>query len=364
MKAVFLGAGAGKPFGYPLTGEILPEIVRRLHQKTTLFGSSNSDRDSQNQLIVELKRIVPGYARVDYGDKQSSVPSITDVLSLIDYSLQTAVPVHGLSPAELARTRELLDRAIINVVETGEAYEEEERDRLDTFVQWLKHLAGSGLTVLSTNYDIAIERELLWDYTTNNAVSKDFDFGIVWRDPHKEAACLYGRPAKPKFRVYKLHGSLNWLRCDLCQHIYINCDGEITDRAFQGPNPYNTCHCGHARLRTLLVAPSLVRSMADSNLQEIWRHSLEALRTADEWYIIGYSLPPEDVAVRSLLLRAYNAHARKSRDIPKITVIQYDNKAMPQYKFFFPTCKYLDGGLERFLKTLPHRGRKKETRQA
>ena len=39
--------------------------------------------------------------------------------------------------------------------------------------------------------------------------------------------------------------------------------------------------------------------------------ALEDLRCADEWIMAGYSLPSEDVAIRSLLLRAF--HARRAR---------------------------------------------------
>jgi hypothetical protein len=42
-------------------------------------------------------------------------------------------------------------------------------------------------------------------------------------------------------------------------------------------------------------------------LLEIWQTALEALREAETWYIIGYSLPPEDVAIRTILLRAYQS---------------------------------------------------------
>jgi hypothetical protein len=39
--AVFMGAGASKLLGYPLTSEILTAIRGELKKKTTLFGSSS-----------------------------------------------------------------------------------------------------------------------------------------------------------------------------------------------------------------------------------------------------------------------------------------------------------------------------------
>ena len=42
--AVFMGAGASKAFGYPLTNEILPAIRDKLRYKTVLFGRSQRNR--------------------------------------------------------------------------------------------------------------------------------------------------------------------------------------------------------------------------------------------------------------------------------------------------------------------------------
>ncbi len=141
---------------------------------------------------------------------------------------------------------------------------------------------------------------------------------------------------------------MNWLRCDLCEHNYINTFGAIADLAFhEDVNDYNTCHCGHAPLRSVIIAPSLVRDIRDVNLLEIWKNTLELLRTATEWVIIGYSFPSEDIAIRSLFLRAYNGHEER----PLIRVIQKgeDKTVSSRYKLFFPNCIYETGGLEQFL---------------
>ena len=42
----------------------------------------------------------------------------------------------------------------------------------------------------------------------------------------------------------------------------------------------------------------LVRDIRDSNLLQIWKAAMEALRTADQIVFIGYSLPAEDFAIK------------------------------------------------------------------
>jgi hypothetical protein len=110
----------------------------------------------------------------------------------------------------------------------------------------------------------------------------------------------------------------------------------------------NTCHCGHHPLRAVMVAPSMVRDIRDANLLSVWRVALETLRSADAWYIIGYSLPPGDIAIRSLLIRAYHA-----RDVsPHLEVVQHSEATYPNYRLLFklPKAQFHAGGLVAFLK--------------
>jgi RimJ/RimL family protein N-acetyltransferase len=114
----------------------------------------------------------------------------------------------------------------------------------------------------------------------------------------------------------------------------------------------NTCHCLQGPLRPVIVAPSMVRQVRDPNLLSIWQRSLEALRTARRWFIIGYSLPGEDLAIRSILMRAERAH-----DGPlSVAAYQMDSKreTKPRYELLFPGLFYeADGGGEAFIDSLP-----------
>ena len=172
------------------------------------------------------------------------------------------------------------------------------------------------------------------------------------RDP--DSGDVYERPHDAALGIYKLHGSLNWLRCDVCDTIYVNPVGPIAYLSFlleQEPDPKapadavrqalwdggaNQCHCGHRPLRHVIVAPSIVRDMRDVILVEIWRNALAALRRAKTWIIVGYSLPPEDVAIRSVLLRA--RVGRDPNPPPDVIVVQKGNREpeLTRYGLLFP----------------------------
>lgn len=380
--AVFMGAGASKPFGHLLTSEILPQIKKEIptgelfEDEDEWITTKEVSDERRKDLEMMLEALLPGFnaknIKLPDGTRQAEIklPLVTDVLSIIDHSLMVSnVPfslksLHGAATQRaknvenLMKFRALLEQAIFDVLvwtyETSGAGDQSAN--LKAFTEWIENQAeakGQSLGIISTNYDIAVEKKLFNRY--RKGLPQKFDFGFSWRDAQKDQ--IYLRPEEPLLRFYKLHGSLNWLRCDLCEQVYINTHGSIAHHAFrEDVDENNTCYCGHAPLRSVIVAPSLVRDVRDTNLLATWKNALQLLRTADEWVIIGYSFPPEDIAIRSLFLRAYQGHWKfsnqtwKRKDL-KITVVQrgFDADIFHRYRIFFPECDYRTDGLEGFL---------------
>ena len=330
--AVFTGAGASVTFGYPLTSQLLPGILARLADGS-LFGEDGVDE--REALAGALRALFPGLPI--QRDVTEVAIWITDILSLLDQALQSGTALHPrLRPEQLRRCRELLGRALFEVLVAAGPHPAQQR-----FHGWIERLVREGhVGVVSTNYDLTVDQPLL-DARGKDASS--IDFGFDWRDAGDNS--VHPRPRQPTLGLYKLHGSLNWLRCELCEHVYVNPYGTIAHQAFlRERTEWNTCDCGGS-LGAQLVAPSLVRDVRDPTLLGIWKSALELMRRAEHWCFIGYSLPAEDVAIRALLLRAY--HARETP--PRVTVVQLGSRAQPQYELLFPGCTYHDKGLVAFL---------------
>jgi hypothetical protein len=181
---------------------------------------------------------------------------------------------------------------------------------LQRTVKWLMDLAAKPedrTTLNSTNYDIEVEQGL---YTNlgYHTVFNQVDFGTSVRDPDR--GTLYRRPSNAYFGVFKLHGSLNWLGCKVCDNVYLNPAGAIAYLSFllgddserhKRENPWlekleeggaNECHCGYRPLQHVIVALSLVREVRDPILLDIWRNALEALREADRWIVSATRFRP------------------------------------------------------------------------
>ncbi len=359
---LFLGAGASKDFGYPLTSEIFPTIRDELPKHELFPLASNRKRElaKTKRLTDYLTRLLPSVF-----DEDVTLPLITDVLSLVDLLLETGeVALPKMSTAELEDLRTLLEEAVIQVIDAG--HDEARTDpALDRLTDWLLGFAGDDgppATVVSTNYDTLVEsvlyeKLLFVPEAQGTPLGEVVDLGVSWREhaTGKYLETVHHPPVAPRVRVLKLHGSLSWLKCPLCGFIYVNTTGNIVEQAFREDkiDYNNTCVCGHGPVRAILVAPSMVRSVRDPNLLTIWRSALEALRKADDWIVAGYSLPPEDIAIRSILIRGY--HARAKQPPPRIRVVQ--PKADPvmegRYRLLFPDCEFEYGGFKQYTLSLP-----------
>ena len=374
MAVIFLGAGASYDLGLPLTAELLPRIIGDAAQGT-LFRGDNAAREC---IVNALKTLFPGWAQQRHGGDSHAVtvelPPITDVLSTIDFLLQSATaPAPDCDLDKLAHARHLFERAIFEQLtrvedpdalamkgvpdavrdEWHNAYVRNVVARRTTGTQTraravdyiLSLSREEPVTLLSTNYDIEIEQEL-YARLGYRAVFEQVDFGTPVRDPG--TGWIHPRPSNARLAVYKLHGSLDWLSCPACDSLYVNPIGAIAYLSFLlGPDRpddqwleqlhkqgANQCHCGYRPLRHVIVAPSFVRNVQDPNLLSVWRSALAALRRAGRWILVGYSLPPEDVAIRTLLLRGF--HARDYERRLDVVVVQKSIDAEARYRIMFP----------------------------
>jgi len=355
----FLGAGASYCFGYPLTNDIMPGILQNLFAKD-LFQLGRKKTTSEKKQESDLKQFIgllyPGLKNIDPVASKHRIPTITEVLSMVEHFCFYGIPPHPqLNIEQLQQFRKLLNRAIGEYLLDFEMedYDEYQNELLKRFIAPLRQEKKSGnLSVITTNYDLIID----WEFR-DALRSGRVDYGIPYRSVSNanvgthtvKANEIVVQPYNPLFRYYKLHGSLNWLKCEMCGHYYINPEGSILHNAFREvTDEGNTCICDNSlRLNSVLVSPSYVRDIRDANLLQIWKGALEAIRTADRLIFIGYSLPAEDFAIKSILMRGLNGRRRNNR--LKVEVIQCGSNSKAAYENIFANgeltffCKGLDG---------------------
>jgi len=235
VRALFLGAGASKAFGLPLTDDLLPLIVKGA-QNGSLFRALNDDSERRRVLLASLEEIIPGMTA-------SRWPSIVDLLSLIDYALAEGFTIFRTGGSNrLRNVRGLLEAALLEVLDKCPISE--------TGVEKLRAFLSEAKTcIITTNYDFPLSR-----------------------------------------------------------------------------GTYQTA------LRGIHLA------------------AIEALRLAEEVCIVGYSLPTEDLLVRSIFLRGIRNQPPKRR----LQVFQISERERPRYDLHFEKYEYFTSGFDGFLSTQVH----------
>ena len=103
--------------------------------------------------------------------------------------------------------------------------------------------------------------------------------------------------------LYKLHGSLNWLRCPTCGSLTHT--GNIKGASYPAEQRQR-CETSKCKAETIpiVIPPTFFKIMSDFHLQQVWHHAELALLEAHRIFFCGYSLPDADMHIRYLLKRA------------------------------------------------------------
>lgn len=163
--SVFLGAGASKAFGYPLTTELLPRILQQIDAGTLFEGVNPGDHNDRDRawFRLGLTRFFPGLESVRQDHRSVAAPlgiGVTDLLTLVDRALQVGESRAGMSPEQLSRFRHLLERAIYEVLlHNNDRRKKPNVATLDRFFAWLRTLP-SPVGIMTTNYDTAVDQRL------------------------------------------------------------------------------------------------------------------------------------------------------------------------------------------------------------
>jgi len=136
-------------------------------------------------MAAELKRflldVFPGFDAPG-----ASPPPITDVLSLIDFSVAGSTTLRRRTPvAELLRFRWLMEVAICVVISKKQGFEN--NVSLRRLWQWMSERnckMPDSVRVISTNYDCSIDAVLKANLDFDK-MTRRVDFGFDWRDPDR-----------------------------------------------------------------------------------------------------------------------------------------------------------------------------------
>lgn len=315
-----LGAGASAADGAPVMSNFLdkardiyvsqmPGLDREAF--STLFTAltmlrrvqSYAEVDLRNIEVVlsllELAHLTWGHSQFNEFNTKSAITALRRVIvQTLDYTLRYSRKDDIIAPPY--NSKRLVDRCAV-------------------------HLPKKQIAFISFNYDVALEYSL-------DSCNISYDY------------CLNDGFSKSSVPVVKLHGSVNWSKCESCARIgfvpiaeadlsSLQMDARTTTdyvhlKASSSLNKLPPC-CGYEEFNDpLIVPPSYNKFEYFKIVNQLWKTAVELFQRANQIVVIGYSLPPSDFFFRNL----YALGMINNEWLKKFVVINPDEQILGRFE--------------------------------
>lgn len=205
--------------------------------------------------------------------------------------------------------------------------------------------------VITTNYDTIVER--IAD-GSEHSLGADILYPIpITPAPSRDGAARLGSESKNTFALYKLHGSTSWFKSNT--DVTFDPIYSLRPDQFGRPNLEKFI----ADKRRFIVPPVYDKStlLNHESMRALWLQARQyALRPADRLYVIGYSLPQTDTAMRSLLWEGSKSSQIANRQKKSLFIVDRCAKVAQRYadivgSYYDVICDYAGGedAFERFV---------------
>jgi hypothetical protein len=327
-KTVFVvGAGFSKNAGLPIQSEFTELMLAAVTHR----------RGNRRRLMPALAKFVKDIFGYDSVHPICQFPELEDIFTTIDLSANTG---HNLGPEyasqHLRKVRRILLSNIIRMLNA--AYLDGKKKNSQTrgmLLELLKKIDYTKHQFVSLNWDVVLEsclEEIHQDFApfySNEINPVTISDGTVVEVPRQANQML----------VAKMHGSINWLYCDCCRRTFSIPTDKTGRLAYQVLNPAEAVElfpddshirlmcprCVTVDLSVRLATFSYQKAMRTPMFESSWLEAENALRQANKWVFIGYSLPAADFEFKYLLKRVQLA---MKSDSPIIQVVTKSDKSM------------------------------------
>lgn len=313
---IFLGAGASAAENSPIQNELFSEYFKNISEKER-FSNMNK----------ELYKFFQQMFKIDiFNDNMNIVnfPTFEEVLGLLDLAEQRRESFKNFGLETLNRRSDsirflrqylilLMAQAIYKTANTNNKYHKLLIDNLD-----LANILMD-TTFISANYDIHIDNTIAGVFRKNKPIM--LDYGVDFTNFHINGG--WKAPVDPYIKLYKIHGSLNWLYCPICNSLTLTPFEGGVMRLLKNMKEAKCLECGELTI-PIIIPPTYFKDMSNVFLSMVWNETERALRETDVLVFCGYSFPDADIHIKYMIKRVQTS--RKKPPIKMIVFNNHDNK--------------------------------------
>jgi len=313
-----LGAGASAESGAPLMGNFL-DIAEDL-----LRAGEVEEKNEFSKVFEVISRLQNVFAKSNL-----NLDNIEAIFGAIEMA-RIIKKLDSYSVAEIEEIRNALVILIVNTLERKINYPVANRqvfptDSYKQFVDLLKDKNMKDVSIITFNYDVAL------DYA-------------LYRHGEHVNYCL-DESSSRGIKLLKLHGSVNWARCNECSRIipfdlekyfskfHWDIFSEETKVRLSMSKDLEHLRGFHEHSNfdkiPVLVPPTWNKTEYHGNLTNVWNHAAYELSCARNIYVFGYSLPETDSFFRYLFALGTIGDSR----IRRFWVFDPDNSGLVQKRY-------------------------------
>lgn len=326
---IFLGAGASKADNAPLQGDMFKEYFLMRFEKL-------SERQNKAQCVIEnlVRDFFKKYFKIAEINKSNldklNFPTFEEVLGFI-YTSKNKFEKY--SEEVIINDYKKINISIKNLFEFLMAdLLEYKLQRTNNFHALLvSNLRDYDVSYISTNYDILIDKALMYNIKSPN-------YNSLQREDNSSGPSLY-----------KLHGSLNWLFCPYCKRFEIDRYNKIMSHMlWEG---VYKCDCQN-NYNFLIIPPTYFKDFKNPILKTIWSQCEKDLSQSEHIIFCGYSFPDADIHVKTLLLDALsNGTDRKITIINGVKELSVQEQERKRFERVLGKINYTNYDFQTFAKT-------------
>jgi hypothetical protein len=280
-ELIFLGAGASAADGAPVQNQLFARYFAQ--------PAHHTDAD----LIRFFKDF---YGIENKKRTHTQYPTFEEILGILEFSLVRGESFKGYpqipSDPKVQKIREQIVFLIAKILKHDiDSRRTNHNALVNRLIQENRILETA---FLSLNYDILIDNAL-----TEIHDRYDLDYCAEFANFERENDWHRPRPERA-IKLFKLHGSLNWLYCPSCISLTITPKVKSVSTIADRPIKCQDCD---SQMTPIIIPPTFFKVMSNYFLQEIWRKAETALLNIDRIIFCGYSFPDADVHVKYMLKR-------------------------------------------------------------
>ena len=316
-----LGAGASAAAGVPMMDKFL-DRARDLAES----NQTDVDKDAFDLIFSALDILPQTHSKATL-----DIDNVESVFSALE--MARIVGLFGDFPAEqIPKLDDAMRRVIATTIENSMVIRSSGKQAIPPepyyeFASLVHRLVTShprhSATIVTFNYDLAVDYAL-------HFVGLPVSYGFAEDDPAD------GLP------LLKLHGSLNWAECTHCQdvvpwrlHKYFQNYGwhdlDLVKKVRLSVSRHLRQFSYHDWVTAsapVVVPPTWGKASQHLRLAKVWNGAARALQTAENIFIVGYSLPPSDAFFKYLYALGTIGKTR----IRRFWVFNPDSKVDSRYR--------------------------------